>query len=86
MGENRTHVVRYLVQPNDSLKNETASSPLRLELFHYVQKVIVDLRMVAELQFHLIQVRQSIFHLRARKKRKRRSQRSYLFFLSHSLF
>lgn len=36
---------------------------LRLELFHYVQKVIVDLRLVAKLQFDLVQVRQSIFHL-----------------------
>lgn len=30
------------------------ASPLRLELFHYIQKVIVDLRLVAELQFHLV--------------------------------
>lgn len=27
---------------------------LRLELFHYVQKVIVDLRVVSKLQFHLV--------------------------------
>lgn len=36
---------------------------LRLELLHDVQEVIVDLRLVAKLEFHLIQVRQSIFHL-----------------------
>lgn len=42
-------------------------SPLRLELFHYVQKVIIDLRLVAKLQLHLVQVRQSILHLRERK-------------------
>lgn len=39
------------------------ASPLRLELFHYIQKVIVDLRLVTKLQFHLVQVGQSIFHL-----------------------
>lgn len=36
---------------------------LRLELFHYIQKVIVDLRLVSKLEFHLVQIRQSIFNL-----------------------
>lgn len=50
------------VQPDDS-------SPLGLELFHYVQKIIVDLRLVAKLQFHLVQVRQSIFHLKQEREK-----------------
>lgn len=29
-------------------------SPLRFELFHYIQKVVVDLRLIAKLQFHLV--------------------------------
>lgn len=45
-----------------SLK-KIASSPLGLELFHYIQEVVVDLRLVSKLQLHLVQIRQSIFHL-----------------------
>lgn len=32
----------------------TNTSPLRLELFHYIQKIVVDLRLIAKLQFHLV--------------------------------
>lgn len=42
---------------------QTVASPLRLKLFHDVQKIIVDLWLVAKLQFDLVQVGQSIFHL-----------------------
>lgn len=49
---------------------QTVASPLRLELFHDVQKVIVDLRLVAKLQFDLVQIGQSIFHLEVKGKRR----------------
>lgn len=39
------------------------SSPLRLKLFHDVQKVIVNLRLTSKLQLHLVQVGQGILHL-----------------------
>lgn len=42
---------------------QTVASPLRLELFHDVQEIIVDLRLVAKLQLDLVQIGQSIFHL-----------------------
>ena len=38
---------------------------LGLEFLHYVQEVIVDLRLVAKLELDLVQVGESIFHLEA---------------------
>ena len=44
------------------MKLHFAHLPLRLELFHDVQKVIVDLWLVAKLELDLIKVGESIFH------------------------
>lgn len=46
------------------LNSNNPSSPLRLKLFHDVQKVVVNLRLTPELQLHLVQVGQGILHLR----------------------
>ncbi len=37
-------------------------APLRLELLHDVKEVVVDLRLVPELQLDLVQIRESILH------------------------
>lgn len=58
----------HVIDNNIYKEDKTVLSPLRLELFHYVQKVVVNLRLVAKLQFHLVQVRQSIFHLEEKEK------------------
>jgi hypothetical protein len=36
--------------------------PLRLELLHYVKKLVVNIGLFSELQFNLIQIRQCIFN------------------------
>lgn len=57
------YIMTLLITHNIIHWKQRVASPLRLELFHNVQKVVVDLRLVAKLQFHLVQVGQSIFHL-----------------------
>lgn len=39
--------------------------PLALELLHDVEEVIVDLRLVIELVFDLVQIGQCVLHLQA---------------------
>jgi hypothetical protein len=39
-------------------------SPLRLELLHYVQEIVVHLGLRAKFELDLIQVRESILHLK----------------------
>lgn len=40
--------------------------PLRFELLHDVEEVVVDLGLVAKLELDLVQVRQCILHLQCR--------------------
>lgn len=50
--------------------SDNHSSPLRLKLFHDVQKVVVNLWLTSELQLHLVQVRQGILHLQQNNTRR----------------
>lgn len=74
----------FPITHNICQNSQTVASPLRLELFHYIQKVIVDLRLVAKLQFHLVQVGQSIFYLRDREESQFHQSTNMFFCLLHS--
>lgn len=47
-------------------KAEYKLLPLRFKFLHYVQEIIVDLRLTTKLQLHLVKIGQGILHLRAK--------------------
>jgi hypothetical protein len=54
---------------------DAVNSRLTLEVFHYVQKLIVDVWLILEPILHLIQIRESILHIQTMStlKTQRRS-------------
>lgn len=51
----------------DAADHSWSVNTLRLEFFHYVQEIIVDLRLTPKLQLHLIKIGQCILHLKPLK-------------------
>ena len=56
-----------LKEVGDPRNDPGGINALRLELLHNVQKVIIDLRLVAKLVLDLVQIGQCILHFQPRK-------------------
>lgn len=83
MAECANRLQTYFEQVWNSLYDTRRVDTLRFKLFHDIQKVIVDLRLIAEFKFHLIQVGERIFHFKPREFFTRRLHRCHI--LWHSL-